>query len=1008
MRNYLSLGLLAALTAAPAVYAQEQAEAQPLFPAHNELLAQWRAKHGDNWRLNVSAETGWLEMLSGGRTVAAFRPVDDLEFVGLAQNVLRETEAWHGMDGSTLQLVRALHLPFGLTGSTDKMTVRFRQAVNGVPVENGWANVLFNMNGGVLSIHTTGAPRIAGMITSPAIAAETASEAAVAYFGAETGRAPTHVHAAELVIDQHLVDGERQARLAWKINVQAEQEGLTPEGKNVYVDARTGTPYRTTESIHFFDVSGTVTSNASPGLNPDTAANPEQQLAMKYARVTAGAVTTTTDANGNFTLPGVNAPVSATFSYVGTFNNSLNSAGAEYTLTTTLNNPTGNVVAMNPAPTEAVTAQANAFRQVNVLRDFVRATNPSDSTADFVATANVMVAGSCNAFYNGSSTNYYPIGGGCNNTAYSTVINHEHGHWMNDRYGTGNGADGIGEACADVYAMYIQDTPTVGANFSTTGGIIRTGTNTRQFCGDTNPGCYGQVHTDGEVWMGAAWKIRSRLNTSLGNTAGDLTANALFMGWMNAYNQTTIRSIIETQWLTLDDDDGNINNGTPHYADIDNGFRDQGFPGVQLFAISYANVTNLPDTQNQIGPYTVSANISANQATSLASATLFWRVGSGAYNALPMTNVSGIQWRAEIPGIISPATCEYYISATDSNNTTAAFPTGAPNAGVLDFDIGIVRILGAWNFDTAGDEGWTHGSIGDTTSLADDWQRETPAGDTGNGWTDPSNAYSPSNAWGTDMGNGTTTSTVNGAYAANAHMYLRTPVMNASNASGVKLYFKRWLSVQASGSDQARVLVNGTQVYINPTTNFADTSWTSQVIDISSLADGNPNLQIDWRLRSNGTTNFGGWNIDDVVVKWIEALPPPCPTPNNYCVGAPNSVGPGAIMSWQGTGNISINNLEVIAVGCPVNTSGIFFFGNGQAQAPFGNGFRCVSGTVYRYAPTATDFLGDARQTINLQGSAPTTFTAGQVWNFQFWYRNAAAGGAGFNLSDGLRVTICP
>ncbi|MFT4538801.1 MAG: hypothetical protein ACI841_003409 [Planctomycetota bacterium] len=27
--------------------------------------------------------------------------------------------------------------------------------------------------------------------------------------------------------------------------------------------------------------------------------------------------------------------------------------------------------------------------------------------------------------------------------------------------------------------------------------------------------------------------------------------------------------------------------------------------------------------------------------------------------------------------------------------------------------------------------------------------------------------------------------------------------------------------------------------------------------------------------------------------------------------------------------------------------------------------------------------------------------------NFQFWYRGAAFGGAGFNLSNGLRATFC-
>src|SRR5690606_27725247 len=107
------------------------------------------------------------------------------------------------------------------------------------------------------------------------------------------------------------------------------------------------------------------------------------------------------------------------------------------------------------------------------------------TTADFSMTSNTAVSGTCNAFYNGGSINFYNAGGGCSNTAYSTVIAHEEGHWLNDLYSTGNGGDGMGEGNADVWAMYVFDNPIVGQNFSGT-SFIRTGTNTRQFCGDAN------------------------------------------------------------------------------------------------------------------------------------------------------------------------------------------------------------------------------------------------------------------------------------------------------------------------------------------------------------------------------------------------------------------------------------------------------------------------------------------------------------------------------------------
>ena len=40
--------------------------------------------------------------------------------------------------------------------------------------------------------------------------------------------------------------------------------------------------------------------------------------------------------------------------------------------------------------------------------------------------------------------------------------------------------------------------------------------------------------------------------------------------------------------------------------------------------------------------------------------------------------------------------------------------------------------------------------------------------------------------------------------------------------------------------------------------------------------------------------------------------------------------------------------------------------------------------------------------------SPATQITAGSTWNFQNWFRDPAAGGAFFNLSDGLEITFTP
>jgi hypothetical protein len=135
--------------------------------------------------------------------------------------------------------------------------------------------------------------------------------------------------------------------------------------------------------------------------------------------------------------------------------------------------------------------------------------NPTDNKPDFQALAIVNENSQCNAFYNGGSINFFIAAGGCPNTAYSTVIGHELGHWYNDRYGSGNGADGFGEGQADVWAIYSADNRYVARDFYGPNTYIRDGGNTTPYCGQCGAGCYGEVHADGQVLMARSGRCES-------------------------------------------------------------------------------------------------------------------------------------------------------------------------------------------------------------------------------------------------------------------------------------------------------------------------------------------------------------------------------------------------------------------------------------------------------------------------------------------------------------------
>ena len=996
------LSVCAFCIALPALRAQDATEQpddsapQRHYVEVHAALDAWRAEHGDSWDMLYDKQTGAGPFLFGGSAEAPFAPHSDADYFTLARRALEQTFAIHRIDASTLLDDEVMFLPLGNAGSTDKMTVQFRQVVAGVPVIHGFANVLFDAHGTLLSVDTTALPELARFGTTPAITAERAARIAVDLFARDPGLAPTFIGAPELAIEQSVQGKFRHPVLVWRVNVQSEREGGEAAGFEYRIDAASGALSSRETSIHSFDVSGTVTSFSSPGVQPNVASNPAQALAMANMTVSSSSGNATTDASGNFNIVGASAPLAVTVGYVGPWARVVNSAGAAYTATPTLAAASGNAVVMNSPAAVLVTAQSNAFMAINTQRDWTRSVNPADAKHDFLATANVNIVDTCNAYYNGASTNFYQAGGGCVNTAYSTIVMHEMGHWMNDRYNSGNPNTGFGEGNADNFAMYVTDDPVVGRGFQGTGSYIRTGLNTRTFCGDSALGCYGEPHNDGEVLMGAIWKVRARLKTTLGNSAGIVAANTLFNSWMNAYNDSLIQTIIETHWLTLDDNDGNIANGTPHHADIDGGFRAQGFPGHTISAaVLITNVTQLADTTDETGPYVVNASITAAFNPPLASATLFYRVGNGAFVSVPMSLQSGSTYSASIPGQSCMTDVDYYVAGTDNAGNSSTGPSGAPT-NFLDFTVGNITPVYSSSFE-GGTAGWTHAMV----ATQDDWQLSSTQGLTVSGGQagDPSvPASTGANIWGNDLG----PSGYDGLYKASVSNYLRSPVINCTNATNTRLRFRRWLRVEQGLYDQAQVKVNGAVVWTNPVSaDLLDTAWTPVELDISAQADGQASVQIEFSLVTDTALQYGGWNIDDFEVVAIGGCGPICPAPAPYCTNKITSQLTEPTIGSTGNPTLAANDFSVTLSSALPNKQAVCFWGTAPAASPFHGGVLCVHQPVHRLAATQTNASSAASIAIPIDASMP-----GTQRRYQWWFRDPADADT-IGLSGGLLVTFC-
>lgn len=161
-------------------------------------------------------------------------------------------------------------------------------------------------------------------------------------------------------------------------------------------------------------------------------------------------------------------------------------------------------------------------------------------------------------------------------------------------------------------------------------------------------------------------------------------------------------------------------------------------------------------------------------------------------------------------------------------------------------------------------------------------------------------------------------------------------------------------------------------------------------------------------ISADGQTILG-WGVEFpfTFVWWTATIPNPDGGSASFCVTSANSVGSGALMASNGNLSVSANSLELSAGPVP-NQPGLFYFG-GTSQAPtaFGDGQRCVGGGQPTFRLPVSNGSGNTLSTaLDFTSGSAAQLLPGSTWHFQAWYRDPAAGGTGFNLSDGLSVTF--
>ena len=425
-------------------------------------------------------------------------------------------------------------------------------AYRGVPLAPG-SDILSvaTVAGTILAVRERNLPReVDG--TTPTVDASAAKRAAL-----EAGRAhgvPADAVAEEPVLEV-FVDRSTRGRLAWRVRVAsasltaawAREIWLAAIGKPEVLADREGI-YHT----HNGHASATAWSDSPFG------AFPVHDLAEATVRRSgSGGGTTTTGPDGRYAF-GFGLTNATLRVGVAGLNSTVNNVPGAEVVGTGSGSPPVPVDLFINAGTDLELAQTSAFVWVNRANTLTDGFRPASALARL--RTNVNIAQSCNAFWNGSSINFYQAGRGCPNTAYSDIVLHEYGHGVDESLG-GIIDGGYSEGAGDALALLGTRQPCVGRDFSGAGSCLRDATTS---CCGRPPRARGSLHRPPLLGLrvgpghGAAAHLqpRRRLRDRPAARAGRRRRQPL-----------DVPDAVQLSFL-VDDDDGQLSNGTPHCAEL--------------------------------------------------------------------------------------------------------------------------------------------------------------------------------------------------------------------------------------------------------------------------------------------------------------------------------------------------------------------------------------------------------------------------------------------------------
>jgi hypothetical protein len=439
---------------------------------------------------------------------------------------------------------------------------------------------------------------------------------------------------------------------------------------------------------------------------------------------------------------------------------------------------------------------------------------------------------------------------------------------------SGSGQGQYGEGYGDLNGVIITDQPILGFGFQNNCNAgIRSANNNLQYP------CSGEIHSCGQLISGCFWSTRNQLVIS--NPSNYLSLlGAWAVNSVQLHHGDLITPQITIDVMTLDDNDGDITNGTPHYEQIQAGFSAHSMPGPAIDALSFSYPDGLPATLDPEGGDTMQVLVTTNLSNTLntSSGKLYIDPESdGSFVSIPMAYLGSNTFRATFPAIECNSAVRFYVEAKTGSGTTLRNPINAPSSYYLTLSA-MGFSTPSWTDNCETNPGWVASRIVSPGAenppfATGDWGRGIPVPTIGS----PTADYDGSGkCWLTGNYSGAAQDPMTGIAVA-----LTSPTIPGVTSNSLFTYAK-WFSVQGGQSDDTFVVQvsnnNGGSWVTAETTTTSTSGWAFRFHRFADFVPVTSQMKVRFVVSDAGEDTVVEAGLDDFAVTTVACV---CPADYN-------------------------------------------------------------------------------------------------------------------------------